>query len=62
MAGKAGLRAQLKAGARLLGLLDGSAADWLRGSGDVSAVERRIGERALARKERRFTDADRIRA
>jgi cysteinyl-tRNA synthetase len=50
--------------AQLLGLLTQDPARWLRG--DTSAIEallrERIDARSLARKERRFAEADRIRA
>jgi cysteinyl-tRNA synthetase len=51
----------LKASARLLGLLQRSAADWFQGDADSSAIERRIAERAEAKKNRDFAAADRIR-
>jgi cysteinyl-tRNA synthetase len=49
-----------KAG-NLLGLLQRSPDEWLHGDLDGGAIEARITERTLARKERRFADADRIR-
>ncbi|HVC57194.1 MAG TPA: cysteine--tRNA ligase [Stellaceae bacterium] len=56
-------RATLIASARLMGLLKLDPAEWLRGEGAVApGVEQRIEARAMARKERRFADADRIRA
>jgi cysteinyl-tRNA synthetase len=45
----------LRAGGRLLGLLKKSPAEW------AADVAQRVAERTLARKERRFADADRIR-
>jgi cysteinyl-tRNA synthetase len=57
------LQAVLAASGRLMGLLEKSPAEWLRGDdGDTGRIERRISDRAAARKERRFADADRIRA
>ena len=52
----------LKASARLLGLLEGSAAAWFQGDADASAIDSRIAERAEAKKSRDFARADRIRA
>jgi cysteinyl-tRNA synthetase len=53
----------LRIGGRLMGLLTASPDDWLRGGdADAARIEQRIADRALARKERRFADADRIRA
>jgi cysteinyl-tRNA synthetase len=51
----------LKASARLLGLLEGSPADWFQGDADAPAIEARIAERAAAKKNRDFATADRIR-
>ena len=52
----------LVAGGNLLGLLEADPQAWLRsGGGDADRIESRIAERAQARKERRFADADRIR-
>jgi len=57
------LQAALAAGGRLMGLLDVTSSDWLLGGETLGkSIEVRIAERALARKERRFSDADRIRA
>jgi cysteinyl-tRNA synthetase len=58
------LQAQLRAAGALMGVLKGDPAAWLRGATDAEAseIETRIAERARARKERRFGDADRIRA
>jgi cysteinyl-tRNA synthetase len=53
--------ATLKASALLMGLLEGSAADWFQGDGDATAIEARIGERAEAKQNRDFVAADRIR-
>jgi cysteinyl-tRNA synthetase len=52
----------LAAGGRAMGLLENSPEEWLRGDkGDTEVIEDRIAARTLARKERRFGDADRIR-
>jgi cysteinyl-tRNA synthetase len=58
------LRNSLMAGGRLMGLLQGSPGKWLQGGPArfVEQIEERIAERARARGERRFEDADRIRA
>jgi cysteinyl-tRNA synthetase len=57
------VQSALAAGGRLMGLLDITASDWLLGGETMGkSIELRIAERALARRERRFTDADRIRA
>jgi len=54
--------AVLKASARLLGLLEGSATEWFQGDADSTDIEARIAERAEAKKNRNFATADRIRA
>src|SRR5690348_13029475 len=60
---RARLQSALSSGGVLMGLLQASPAEWLRGGdGDTGWIEQRIADRALARKERRFADADRIRA
>ena len=51
----------LKASARLLGLLEGSAERWFQGGADATAIEARIAERAEAKNNRDFAAADRIR-
>src|SRR5262249_14785234 len=58
------LQAELRAAGALIGILEGDPAAWRRGATDVEAtnIETRIAQRARARKERRFADADRIRA
>ena len=58
------LQGQLRSAGALMGILEGDAAAWLRGVSDAEAteIEKRIAERAQARRERRFADADRIRA
>ncbi len=55
---------RLRASADLLGLLGQDPEGWLRGSGgelEEAEIERRIAERAAARKARDFATADRIR-
>ncbi len=58
------LQKALSVGGNILGLLGSHPLDWLhQGEAEISAkVKERLAERALARKERRFADADRIRA
>jgi cysteinyl-tRNA synthetase len=58
------LQDQLRAAGRLMGLLGGDPVAWLRGASDIETtqIEARIAERAQARRERRFADADRVRA
>ncbi|HEY1798557.1 MAG TPA: cysteine--tRNA ligase [Stellaceae bacterium] len=57
------LQGALAAGGGAMGLLQAPPSEWLRGGdSDTGWIERRIADRALARKERRFADADRIRA
>jgi cysteinyl-tRNA synthetase len=51
---------QLRASAKLCGLLDQSADEWFRGDGD-ERVETLIAARAEAKKNRDFAEADRIR-
>ena len=53
--------ATLRASAALLGLLGSSGQSWFQGSGDAEAIERRIAERAQAKRNRDFASADRIR-
>jgi cysteinyl-tRNA synthetase len=58
------LRNALMTSGRLMGLLEGSPGEWLRGGPDrfVEQINERIAARAQARRERRFDEADRIRA
>ncbi len=58
------LRRQLRASGRLMGLLGQDPIRWLKGddSSMGALVNDRIAERAKARRDRRFGDADRIRA
>jgi len=57
------LQAALAAGGQLLGLMEGEPETFLKGAqaSDPVQVEQRIADRALARRERRFADADHIR-
>jgi cysteinyl-tRNA synthetase len=61
---RVGLQRQLLASGALLGLLTAHPMQWLQGSslGEAERVEMRVADRARARKERRFADADRLRA
>ncbi|HEX3861671.1 MAG TPA: cysteine--tRNA ligase [Stellaceae bacterium] len=60
---KNALQEQLKAAGKLVGLLRWRPIDWLQGIDRQTAdAEQRIAARAQARRERRFADADRIRA
>ena len=52
---------QIRAGAKLLGILSHSPETWFRGSGDTSGIEARIAERTAAKAARDFGEADRIR-
>jgi len=54
-------QAELLAGGRLLGLLGQSPQDWFHRGADEGQIDQLIAARVLARKERRFADADRIR-
>jgi cysteinyl-tRNA synthetase len=57
------LREQLISGGKLLGLLSSDPETWFQGAEPEAVwIRERIAERARARKERRFADADRIRA
>jgi cysteinyl-tRNA synthetase len=55
------LQAELLGGGRLLGLLGQSPQDWFHRGSHAGDIEARIADRAQARRERRFADADRIR-
>ena len=61
---RSALQRALATGGRLMGLLERDPLEWLRGStpADVAHIEERIAARAAARSERRFAEADRIRA
>jgi cysteinyl-tRNA synthetase len=61
---RSALQGALATGGRLMGLLESDPAEWLRGSTPVDRVqiEERIAARAEARRERRFAEADHIRA
>jgi len=60
---RSALQQALASGGRLMGLLERDPLEWLRGGDGTEAarVEARIAARATARRERRFSDADRIR-
>jgi cysteinyl-tRNA synthetase len=57
------LQSRFIGSARLMGLIRDNPVEWLRGGPDqfVVQINERIAERAQARRERRFDDADRIR-
>jgi cysteinyl-tRNA synthetase len=71
---RSALQRALETGGRLMGLLERDPADWLRGvrvggmvrevllSNDPARIEEQIAARAAARRERRFAEADHIRA
>jgi cysteinyl-tRNA synthetase len=61
---RSALQRALEMGGRLMGLLEEDPLAWLRGSAaaDAQRIEQRIAERAIARRQRRFAAADRIRA
>jgi cysteinyl-tRNA synthetase len=61
---RSALQRALEEGGQLMGLLGQSPLDWLQGSAkaDADRIEERIAERTALRRQRRFRDADRIRA
>ena len=61
---RSALQNALTVGGRLMGLLESDPLEWLRGTtpADAPQIEERIARRAAARGERRFAEADRIRA
>jgi cysteinyl-tRNA synthetase len=61
---RSALQRALETGGRLMGLLGQSPLDWLQGSAkaDADRIEERIAARAGARRQRRFAEADHIRA
>jgi cysteinyl-tRNA synthetase len=61
---RSALQHALETGGALMGLLGQSPFDWLQGSAraDEARYQARIAERATARRERRFAEADKIRA
>jgi len=68
-AGRSALQRALATGGRLMGLLERDPIDWLRGikvgallANDPARIEEQIAARAAARRERRFAEADHIRA
>jgi cysteinyl-tRNA synthetase len=63
-AARSALQRALERGGRLMGLLEADPLAWLHGSAEADArrIEERIAQRAAARRERRFAEADRVRA
>ncbi len=61
---RSALQRALERGGQLMGLLEQNPLDWLQGSAQADAkhIEERIAARAAARRQRRFGEADRIRA
>ena len=61
---RSALQRALETGGQLMGLLGQSPLGWLQGSAkaDAERIEQRIAARAAARRQRRFAEADRIRA
>jgi cysteinyl-tRNA synthetase len=61
---RSALQSALETGGRLMGLLEQDPLAWLRGAAatDSPRIDDRIAARAAARRERRFAEADRIRA
>ena len=61
---RSALQSALDAGGRLMGLLDQDPLAWLRGAAaiDPTRIEECIAARAAARRERRFAEADDLRA
>jgi cysteinyl-tRNA synthetase len=61
---RSALQRALEAGGKVMGLLGQSPLDWLQGSAkaDADRIAERIGARASARRQRRFAEADHIRA
>jgi cysteinyl-tRNA synthetase len=62
LAGEADAAAALRAGGRILGLLESDPAEWFQGGADADQVAAAIAERQAARKARDFARADAIRA
>jgi cysteinyl-tRNA synthetase len=61
---RSALQRALERGGQLMGLLERNPLEWLRGSAQADAkdIEERLVARAAARRQRRFVEADRIRA
>jgi len=61
---RSALQSALETGGRLMGLLEQDPLGWLHGTAatDSARIDERIAARAAARHERRFAEADRIRA
>ena len=62
MAGDRDAASALRAGGRLMGLLEASPAKWFRGGDDAAAIEAAMAERIAARRSKDFARADAIRA
>jgi cysteinyl-tRNA synthetase len=59
---RARLQRELAAGGQLMGLFGHSPVGWFHRGADPRLIEQRLADRADARRERRFADADKIRA
>jgi cysteinyl-tRNA synthetase len=61
---RSALQRALEQGGRLMGLLEQAPLSWLHGStqADARRIEEQIASRAAARRQRRFAEADKIRA
>ena len=61
---RSALQTALERGGRLMGLLEANPLDWLQRSdkAEVEHIEQRIAARAVSRRQRRFGEADQIRA
>jgi cysteinyl-tRNA synthetase len=61
---RSALQTALERGGRLMGLLEANPLDWLQRSDKAEAehIEQRIAARAVSRRQRRFGEADQIRA
>ncbi len=63
-AARSAMQRALEEGGRLMGVLEKNPLDWLQGSemADARRIEALIAARAAARRQRRFAEADRVRA